>query len=98
MAVTYTKKEQGSKITSGTGAPVHSAVVGDEYKDLSNGDKYVYQSGAWIKVSVAITLTTTGTSGAATLTGNTLNIPQYSGGGASVVGGADYLYLYNNFK
>jgi hypothetical protein len=29
----------------------------------------------------AITLTTTGTSGAATLTGDTLNIPQYSGGG-----------------
>jgi len=29
----------------------------------------------------AITLTTTGTSGAATLTGATLNIPQYSGGG-----------------
>jgi hypothetical protein len=28
-----------------------------------------------------ITLTTTGTSGAATLTGSTLNIPQYSGGG-----------------
>ena len=28
----------------------------------------------------AITLTTTGTSGAATLTGSTLNIPQYSGG------------------
>jgi hypothetical protein len=31
----------------------------------------------------AITLTTTGTSGAATLVGATLNIPQYSGGGAS---------------
>lgn len=29
----------------------------------------------------ALTLTTTGTSGAATLVGNTLNIPQYSGGG-----------------
>jgi hypothetical protein len=32
-----------------------------------------------------LTLTTTGTSGAATLVGSTLNIPQYSGGGASVV-------------
>ena len=30
-----------------------------------------------------ITLTTTGTSGAATLVGDTLNIPQYSGGGGS---------------
>ena len=34
-----------------------------------------------------LTLTTTGTSGAATLVGSTLNIPQYSGGGAS--GGAN---------
>jgi hypothetical protein len=34
-----------------------------------------------------LTLTTTGTSGAATLTGATLNIPQYSGGGSS--GGAN---------
>jgi hypothetical protein len=32
----------------------------------------------------AITLTTTGTSGAATLIGATLNIPQYSGGGGGV--------------
>lgn len=31
-----------------------------------------------------ITLTTTGTSGAATLVGSTLNIPQYSGGGGSL--------------
>jgi hypothetical protein len=33
----------------------------------------------------AITLTTTGTSGAATLVGATLNIPQYSGGGSGTV-------------
>ena len=33
----------------------------------------------------SLTLTTTGSSGAATLIGNTLNIPQYSGGGASGV-------------
>ena len=31
----------------------------------------------------SLTLTTTGTSGAATLVGSTLNIPQYSGGGSS---------------
>jgi hypothetical protein len=31
----------------------------------------------------ALTLTTTGTSGAATLVGDTLNIPQYSGGGGT---------------
>ena len=40
----------------------------------------------------ALTLTTTGTSGAATLTGATLNIPQYSGGGGGLVG------LYNIFQ
>lgn len=36
----------------------------------------------------ALTLTTTGTSGAATLIGNTLNIPQYSGGGGGTIGGS----------
>lgn len=35
----------------------------------------------------ALTLTTTGTSGAATLVGSTLNIPQYSSGGGGAVGG-----------
>lgn len=34
----------------------------------------------------ALTLTTTGSSGAATLIGSTLNIPQYSGGGSTVWG------------
>lgn len=33
----------------------------------------------------ALTLTTTGSSGAATLIGSTLNIPQYSGGGSTVI-------------
>jgi len=36
----------------------------------------------------SLTLTTTGTSGAATLVGNTLNIPQYSGGGSMAIGGS----------
>ena len=38
----------------------------------------------------AITLTTTGTSGAATLVGNTLNIPQYSGGGGGLSGSGSF--------
>lgn len=37
-----------------------------------------------IDISQKINLTTTGTSGAATLVGSTLNIPQYSGGGGLV--------------
>ncbi len=42
---------------------------------------YVFKSGVWTIVSTGtLTLTTTGTSGAATLVDNTLNIPQYSGG------------------
>lgn len=42
-----------------------------------------------------LTLTTTGTSGAATLVGSTLNIPQYSGGGGSGLVGIHN--IYNNF-
>ncbi len=42
-----------------------------------------------------ITLTTTGTSGAATLISNTLNIPQYSGGGGTP-GGSTTQVQYNN--
>ena len=38
-----------------------------------------------ISVQPTLTLTTTGTSGAATLVGSTLNIPQYSGGGSSPI-------------
>ena len=43
-------------------------------------------STSWNAKQDAITLTTTGTSGAATLVGSTLNIPQYSGGGSSLSG------------
>ena len=49
------------------GAPTFRALVAADIPALS------YQA--------PITLTTTGTSGAATFIGNTLNIPQYSGGG-----------------
>jgi len=44
-----------------------------------------------------ITLTTTGTSGAATFNGTTLNIPQYSGGGGGgTPGGSDTQVQFNN--
>jgi len=55
-----------------TGLVVYNTTI----NDLS------YHNGtAWTNLQDAITLTTTGTSGAATLVGSTLNIPQYSGGG-----------------
>jgi hypothetical protein len=43
-----------------------------------------------------ITLTTTGTSGAATFNGTTLNIPQYTGGGGGTPGGSTTQFQYNN--
>jgi hypothetical protein len=46
-------------------------------------DIRITSAATWNAKQDAITLTTTGTSGAATLTGATLNIPQYSGGGGS---------------
>lgn len=46
-------------------------------------DSRIASSSIWNAKQNAITLTTTGTSGAATLVGDTLNIPQY-GGGSSV--------------
>jgi hypothetical protein len=46
-------------------------------------DARITSAATWNAKQDAITLTTTGTSGAATLTGATLNIPQYSGGGGT---------------
>jgi hypothetical protein len=43
-----------------------------------------------------ITLTTTGTSGAATFVGNTLNIPQYTGGGGGSPGGSNTQIQFND--
>jgi len=54
---------------------------------VSDSGVIKYRTGAELLSDVgaqgSINLTTTGTSGAATLIGNTLNIPQYSGGGGS---------------
>ena len=60
--------------------------------DLDEGSTNLYttasEKSTWNGKQDAITLTTTGTSGAATLNSGTLNIPQYSGGS-----GNDTLYL-----
>ena len=59
---------------------------------VSDAGEIKYRTGAEMLSDIgaqgSLSLTTTGTSGAATLVGNTLNIPQYSGGGA---GGSETL-------
>lgn len=61
---------------------------------------YHYTGIGWAKVgsggSGGFTLTTTGTSGAATYSANVLNIPQYSGGGGGTPGGSTTQVQYNN--
>jgi hypothetical protein len=65
-------------------AKISSGVISNAEFDYLNGltDNIQTQLGG---KQQTLTLTTTGTSGAATLVGGTLNIPQYSGGGASGV-------------
>lgn len=48
-------------------------------------DSRIASAAAWNAKQNAITLTTTGTSGPATLVGATLNIPQYGGGGGGTI-------------
>ena len=58
------------------------AIAATNLSGTNTGDNAVntLYSGLAASKQDAITLTTTGTSGAATFSGNTLNIPQYSGG------------------
>lgn len=53
------------------------------YQCSNNNSSATYAWNVLASSSVAFTLTTTGTSGAATYSGGVLNIPQYTGGGAS---------------
>jgi hypothetical protein len=64
-----------------------STVIGNT-SGTNTGDNAVNSlySGLAASKQDALTLTTTGTSGAATLVGATLNIPQYSGGGGTTWG------------
>lgn len=50
MAVVYTKKDQGNSVTTGTGAPTHTAVAGDRYTDTATGNTYQYTT-SWQTVS-----------------------------------------------
>lgn len=69
------------------GSPIATGNLADwTDSGVANGNVPVWNSGTgkWTPGSSSgITLTTTGSSGAATLTGSVLNIPVYSGGGGS---------------
>jgi len=73
-------------ITGGSNAVIGSGTT-IEVKQASGSQSGFLSSTDWTTFNSkqgALTLTTTGTSGAATLIGNTLNIPQYSGGGGGI--------------
>lgn len=69
-------------ITGGTGAVIGSGLTIAVTRSTALADGYLKASdfSTFAAKQDAITLTTTGSSGAATLVGSTLNIPQYSGG------------------
>lgn len=56
MGVIYTKTDQGSSISSGTGIPTHSAVAGDYYTDTTTGFNYTYTT-SWQKILSGAALT-----------------------------------------
>jgi hypothetical protein len=76
-------------VLKGNGTAISAATAGTDYLAPPSGTSILKgNSGGALANATAgtdyqapITLTTTGTSGAATFVGNTLNIPQYTGGG-----------------
>lgn len=66
-----------------TGQRPSSGVNGMLRYNSTNTAIEAYQNNAWS--SPAYSLTTTGTSGAATLTNGVLNVPQYTGGGGTAI-------------
>lgn len=83
LTIGTTGTDLSSTVATGTTTPVITIQVptasGTNRGALSSTDWTTFNS-----KQNALTLTTTGTSGAATLVGATLNIPQYSGGGGAV--------------
>jgi len=82
-------------LTPGTAASTYAPVLGADDNYVTDAEKIVIGNTSGTNTGDQdlsgkqdnITLTTTGTSGAATLVGATLNIPQYSGGGGGVTEG-----------
>lgn len=90
-------------VLKGNGTGISAAAAGTDYLAPPSGTAILKaNSGGALANATAgtdyqapITLTTTGTSGAATFISNTLNIPQYSGGGGSP-GGSTTQVQYNS--
>jgi hypothetical protein len=84
----------GSIIGSGTTIQVKQATA------VQNGFLSSTDWNTFNNKQTTVSLTTFGISGVSTFNPTTgaLNIPDYSSGVTPVVGSADYLYLYNNFK
>ena len=88
-------------LLKGNGTAISAATAGTDYLAPPSGTSILKgNSGGALANATAgtdyqapITLTTTGTSGAATFAGNTLNIPQYSG---ATPGGSTTQVQYNN--
>ena len=89
-AITITTSITG--VLKGNGTAISAAVPGTDYQApigtisglvKGNGANALTAAVAGTDYQAPITLTTTGSSGAATFSGGTLNIPQYSGGGAT---------------
>lgn len=74
--------------TSAVVAPAEGLLI---YQTNAPVGFYVFKGGVWTIISTGtLNLTTTGTSGAATLVGNTINIPQYTGGSTTHTIGENY--------
>ena len=80
VTVSTTQTISGAKTFSNTltlTSVANAAVDTDKFLVLNGGNIVAYRTGAQL-ISDSLTLTTTGTSGAATLVGGTLNIPNYA--------------------
>jgi len=80
--LTYIASPTNGIVTSDTGTDATISLVTGTDAGLLSPTDYT----AFLAKQNAITLTTTGSSGAATLIGSTLNIPIYGGGGGTITG------------